>query len=164
MVNLAEEQTKMVKSTFFAVKTTGGQERTVANFVYTRVTNRNMPVYSVIQLDTQKGYIYVEAKTAHAVDQAIHGFKHVKGRVPGTIQPQDIERLIVTKSVISELNVDDEVEVIAGPFKGMRARVQRIERSKEEVTIVLLDAPYQLPVTVDAKYLKIVKKAKEGGE
>lgn len=161
---MAEEQAKVIKSTFFAVKTTGGQERTVANFVYTRVMNREMPVYSIIQLDAQKGYIYVEAKTAHAVDQAVYGFKHVKGRVPGTIQPQDIERLLITKSVISELNVNDEVEVIAGPFKSMKAKVQRIERAREEVTIVLLDAPYQLPVTVDAKYLKIVKRAKEGGK
>lgn len=160
---MEKEQGKTFKSSFYAVKTTGGQERIVANFVYTRVVQRKIPVSAIIQLDTQKGYIYMEAKTAHSVDEAIYGFKHVKGRIQGTIQHQDIERLLIMKSVISELDVGDEVEVISGPFKGMKAKVNRIEQAREEVTIVLLDAPYQLPVTVDAKYLKIVKKAK-GGE
>ena len=41
-----------------------------------------------------------------------------------------------------------------GPFKGMNATVSRVDHEKEEATVVLLDAAYQLPVTVDANYLK----------
>ena len=46
------------------------------------------------------------------------------------------------------------VEIIGGPFKGMKATITRVDHEKEEATVILLDAPYQLPVTVDANYLK----------
>ena len=36
----------------------------------------------------------------------------------------------------------------------MKATITRIDHEKEEATVILLDAPYQLPVTVDANYLK----------
>ena len=55
---------------------------------------------------------------------------------------------------MSELSVNQIVEIIGGPFKGMKATVTRIDHDKEEATVILLDAPYQLPVTVDANYLK----------
>jgi transcriptional antiterminator NusG len=44
--------------------------------------------------------------------------------------------------------------VIAGPFKSMKAKITRVDYEKQEATVVLLDSPYQIPVTVDANYLK----------
>ena len=38
----------------------------------------------------------------------------------------------------------------------MKATVQRVDQEKEEAVVILLDAPYQLPVTVDANHLKKV--------
>jgi transcriptional antiterminator NusG len=46
------------------------------------------------------------------------------------------------------------VEVVAGPFKSMKAKVIRVDIEKQEATVVLLDSPYQIPVTVDANYLR----------
>ena len=51
--------------------------------------------------------------------------------------------------------MDSIVEITGGPFKGMNATVSRVDHEKEEATVVLLDAAYQLPVTVDANYLKL---------
>jgi transcriptional antiterminator NusG len=56
--------------------------------------------------------------------------------------------------VVTELNIDDIVEVSAGPFKSMKAKITRVDYEKQEVTVLLLDSPYQIPVTVDANYLK----------
>ena len=143
----------------FAVKTTGGQERTVANSASNRIALKNKAIYSILVLDTLKGYIFLEAENAQIVGESVGGLKHAKSQIPGVIQFQDIEKFLVTKSVISELGIDDIVEVVAGPFKGMRAKINRIERGRSEVTVILLDAAYQLPVTIDADYLKIVQKA-----
>jgi len=41
----------------------------------------------------------------------------------------------------------------------MKATITRIDVEKEEATVVLLDASYQLPVTVDANYLKLAPGA-----
>lgn len=147
-------------SSIFPVKTTGGQERTVATFVANRALQKKKPIYSVLALDTWKGYVLFEAPNSQVVDESIQGFKHVRSKIPGMMQYSDIERFLVTKSMVAELDEGDIVEIVAGPFKSMRAKISRVEQSKQEVTVVLLDTPYQLPVTVDAAYLKVVEKAK----
>ena len=147
-------------SSIFPVKTTGGQERTVATFVANRAIQKKKPLYSILALDTWKGYVLFEAPNSQVVDESIQGFKHVRSKIPGMMQYQDIEKFLVTKSMVAELGDGDIVEIVAGPFKTMRAKISRVEQAKQEVTVVLLDTPYQLPVTVDAAYLKIVEKAK----
>lgn len=142
------------------MKTTGGQERTVATFVANKAMQKKKPIYSILALDTWKGYVLFEAPNSQVVDECIQGFKHVRSKIPGMMQFQDIEKFLVTKSMVAELSDGDIVEIVAGPFKTMRAKISRIEPAKQEVTVVLLDTPYQLPVTVDAAYLKIVEKAK----
>ena len=74
----------------------------------------------------------------------------------GELQFSEIENYLIKKSTVSELAVDGTVEIIGGPFKGMKATITRVDHDKEEATVILLDAPYQLPVTVDANYLKAV--------
>ena len=147
-------------SRFFAVKTTGGQEKSVASFVALRLQQKQTSVYSIVVLDNMKGYVFVEAPNAQVVTESVSGFKHVKGQIPGIIPFNDIEQFLTPSPVITELKVEDIVELMGGPFKGMRARVTRVELGRSEATIILLDAPYQLPVTVDAAYLKVVEKAK----
>lgn len=148
------------QSSIYPVKTTGGQERTVATFVANKAMQKKKPIYSILALDTWKGYVLFEAPNSQVVDESIQGFKHVRSKIPGMMQFQDIEKFLVTKSMVAELSDGDIVEIVAGPFKTMRAKISRIESAKQEVTVVLLDTPYQLPVTVDAAYLKIVEKAK----
>ncbi|MFN3621488.1 MAG: transcription elongation factor Spt5 [Nitrososphaerales archaeon] len=152
-----------IGSRFFAVKTTGGQEKTVANYAYNTLIRRPKPIYSILVLEGMKGYVLFEAPNAQVVIETVMGFKHVRSTVQGMMLFSDIERFLVSKPTISELNVNDIVEIIAGPFKGMKARIDRLEVSRGEATIVLLDAPYQLPVTVDANYLKLLKKTDGGG-
>jgi transcriptional antiterminator NusG len=148
------------QTSIYPVKTTGGQERTVATFVANRAIQKKKPIYSILALDTWKGYVLFEAPNSQVVDESIQGFKHVRSKIPGMMQYQEIEKFLITKSMVAELNDGDIVEIVAGPFKTMRAKITRIEQTKQEVTVVLLDTPYQLPVTVDAAYLKVVEKAK----
>ncbi|MHB8567658.1 MAG: transcription elongation factor Spt5 [Nitrososphaerales archaeon] len=153
-----------ITSRIFAVKTTGGQEKTVAKFVGDRLEKKKQEgkesqVYSILVLEAQKSYVFFEAPNAQVVSDSISGFKHVKGMVPGYIQFSDIEKFLVDKSIISDVGVNDIVEIVAGPFKGMKARINRVEPQRSEVTVMLLDAPYQLPVTVDVGFIKIVSRA-----
>jgi transcriptional antiterminator NusG len=107
----------------------------------------------------------VEAEGPHFVEEAIAGIRHVRSRIPGVVSFSEIERYIVRKPVIEELIENDIVEVTGGPFKGMRAKITRIDKSKGEVTLELLEASFTLPITVHSDYVKLVEKAKtEGGE
>jgi transcriptional antiterminator NusG len=56
------------------------------------------------------------------------------------------------------------VEVTGGPFKGMRAKITRVDKSKEEVTLELLEATFTLPITVHSDYVRLVEKAEGESE
>ncbi len=144
-----------IKSHLFAIRTTGGQEKVVLNLLQNRVRTQNINIQSVLLVDNLKGYVVLEAVDVNQAFMAIQGIRHIRGQLRGELEFKDIEGYLVKKSTVSELAVDKVVEIIGGPFKGMKATVTRIDHDKEEATVILLDAPYQLPVTVDANYLKI---------
>jgi transcriptional antiterminator NusG len=160
MTKSEEQPTKI-----FAVKTTTGQERNVAKLITARIEMNNIPIKAILVPETLRGYVFVEAEGPHFVEQAIAGIRHVRSRVPGVVSFSEIERYIVRKPVIEELSENDIVEVTGGPFKGMRAKITRIDKSKAEVTLELLEATFTLPITVHSDYVKLVEKTKtDGGE
>ncbi len=144
-----------IKSHLFAIRTTGGQEKVVLNLLQNRVRTQDIKIQSVLLVDNLKGYVVLEAIDVNQAFMAIQGVRHIRGQLRGELEFKDIEGYLVKKSTVTELAVDKVVEIIGGPFKGMKATVTRIDHDKEEATVILLDAPYQLPVTVDANYLKI---------
>ncbi|MCX8171195.1 MAG: transcription elongation factor Spt5 [Candidatus Bathyarchaeota archaeon] len=148
-----EESTRI-----FAVSTTVGQELNVAKIIMGRVEVNNIPVKAMLIPENLKGYIFIEAEGPHWVERATANIKHVKSRVPGVLPFSEIEKYIVVKSVIDELDIDDIVEIVSGPFRGMRAKITDIDRGKGEVTIELLEATFTLPVTVHADYVRLISK------
>ncbi|UCG36593.1 MAG: transcription elongation factor Spt5 [Candidatus Bathyarchaeota archaeon] len=150
-----------IPTSVFAVRTTAGQEKNVANLIALRIESSKLPIKAILVPELLKGYVFVEAEGPHSVEEAIAGIKHVRSRVPGIVSFSEIEKYVVVKPVIEELDVDDVVEVISGPFKSMRAKITRIDKTKSEVTLELLEATFTLPITVHADYVKIVEKAKK---
>lgn len=144
-----------VKSHLFAIRTTGGQEKVVMNLLENKIKMKKINVQSVLLVDNLKGYVVLEAVDANDAFNAIQGIRHIRGQLRGELEFKDIEGYLVKKSTVSELSVDSVVEIIGGPFKGMKATITRVDHEKEEATVILLDASYQLPVTVDANYLKL---------
>jgi len=148
----------------FAVRTTTGQEKNVAKLVSAKVKMNSIPIKAILVPETMRGYVFMEADGPHLVEEAIAGIKHVRSRVPGIISFPEIERFIIRKPVIEELSERDIVEVTGGPFKGMRAKITRVDKSKEEVTLELLEATFTLPITVHSDYVRLVEKAESEAE
>src|SRR5215207_6556259 len=137
-------------SKFFAIRITGGQENVVANILQNKINSKRISLRSILILENFKGYVIVEAPDSNIAYDALYGVRHVRGQIRGDLPFSDL----VKKPVVTELSIDDTVEVIAGPFKSMKAKIIRVDYEKQEATVVLLDSPYQIPVTVDANYLK----------
>src|ERR671919_29915 len=152
--NTQEELKPALDSKFYAIRITGGQEQVVANILQNKINTKKIKILSILVLDNFKGYIIVEAPDSNVAFEALHGVRHVRGQIRGELPFKDIEGYLVKKPVVTELNIDDTVEVIAGPFKAMKAKITRVDYEKQEATVILLDSPYQIPVTVDANYLK----------
>ena len=143
-------------SHLFAVRTTGGQEKIVMRLLEARIKMEKINIQSVLLLSDLKGYVVVEAHDVSAMFDAIQGIRHIRGQLRGELTYKEIDKYLIKKSTVSELAVENTVEIIGGPFKGMKATITRLELEKEEATVILLDATYELPVTVDANYLKLV--------
>ncbi len=158
-LRMAEEKT--FSTSVFAIRTTAGQEKNVANLIAIRIESAKLPVKAVLVPEMLKGYVFVEAEGPHFVEEAIAGIKHVRSRVPGIVTFSEVERYIVVKPVIEELDAGDVVEIISGPFKGMKAKITRIEKTRSEVILELLEATFTLPITVHADYVKVVEKTKK---
>jgi len=151
-----------ISTAIFAVRITAGQEKNVAKLIAAKTETYKLPIKAILVPEMLKGYVFIEADGPHFVEEAIAGIKHVRSRVPGIVSFSEVERYILVKPVIEELDIEDLVEVVGGPFKGMRAKITRIDRTKEEVTLELLEATFTLPITVHADYVKLVEKAKKG--
>jgi transcriptional antiterminator NusG len=149
------ELSQEVKPHLFAVRTTGGQEKVVMNLLQNKIKTSKVSLLSVLLVDNLKGYIVIEAKDANSAFDALQGIRHIRGQLRGELDFKDIEGYLVTKNNAPQIAIDNIVEIIGGPFKGMKATVTRVDNDKQEATVILLDAPYQLPVTVDSNYLKI---------
>jgi len=152
----AEAEPTDENSHLFAVRTTGGQEKIVMRMLEARLKMGTVDLQSVLLLDDLKGYVVVEAQNVSSMFNAIQGLRHVRGQLRGELGYNEIEKYLVKKSVVTELEIDKTVEIVGGPFKGMKATVSRVDKEKEEATVVLLDAAYELPITVDANYLKLI--------
>jgi len=144
-----------IKSHLFAIRTTGGQEKVVMRLLEAKANANQINIQSVFWVSDLKGYVVVEAVNPSDAYLAVEGVRHIRGQLRGELAFEDIEGYLIKKSTVSTLAVDSIVEITAGPFKGMKATITRIDVDKEEATVVLLDASYQLPVTVDANYLKL---------
>jgi len=154
---------KNIEPLIYAVRTTAGQEKNAAELIEVKAKVNNLPVTSILAPETLRGYIFIEASGPHVVEEVISGIKHIKSRVSGRVQLSDVEKYLTTKPIIEELDVGYIVEITGGPFKGMKARITRINKVKQEATIELLEAIFTLPITVHADYLKLIEKTAKKG-
>ena len=62
------------------------------------------------------------------------------------------------------IEVGDIVEMIGQTFKGEKAKVIRIDKTKGEIVVSLLGASVPIPVTVKIDNVKVIRREKEESE
>ena len=142
----------------FAIRTTAGQEQNVALLIERRCNSKKIPIKAVVSPKAVRGYVFLEASGPNIVNIAIEEVKHIKGWVPGKVKFEDIVKFILPKPVVDTIGINDKVEIIAGPFKSMQAKITLVDKAKSSVTLELLEAPYTLPITVHAEQVKLISR------
>ena len=77
--------------------------------------------------------------------------------VKGETTFPEIEHFLTPKPIVSGIVEGDIVELIAGPFKGEKGRVQQIDEGKEEITVELFEAMVPIPVTVRGDSVRVIE-------
>ncbi len=150
------------KSAIFAVKTTANQERSVANMISMVTRKEQLDIRSVLVPEELKGYVLVESPMLEIVEQAITNIPHAKAVVRGASSVAEVQHFLAPKPTVTGISEGDIVELTAGPFKGEKARVKRIDAAKEEITVELSEAMVPIPVTVRGDIVRVLSKEERG--
>jgi len=150
------------KSAIFAVKTTANQERSVANMIAMVTRKEQLDIRSVLVPEELKGYVLVESPMQEIVEQAITNIPHAKAVVRGASSIAEVQHFLAPKPTVTGISEGDIVELTAGPFKGEKARVKRIDEAKEEITVELSEAMVPIPVTVRGDIVRVLSKEERG--
>jgi len=155
-VAVVEETTSNV----YTVKTTLGRENVVMDFLASRIQAQSIPIKAFMHPPELKGYIFVEGNVED-VQHAIQGIPHIRGLINRPVELNKLQQFLVAKVVSIELNIGDIVEILTSPFKGDKARVARVDKTKNEVTLELLEAGVPIPVKVNMEFVKVLEKVGE---
>ena len=149
----------------YALRTTANREDQVMSFVTSNVTRKKLEVYSVIRPHGMRGYIFLEAGSRSDAEQAAFGVPYARGILPNIIQYNEIEHML--EQVKKEMNIqkNDIAEIISGPFKREKCKITRIDKTKEEVVVELLEAAVPIPITVKMDAVRVIRRdTEEGGD
>jgi transcriptional antiterminator NusG len=144
------------RHSMLAVKTQIGHERSVADTLAARA--ENIGVHTIICPAPLRGYVIVEAMNTDRLAEVVKGIRRARGIVQGEMDFAEIEHYLTPKPLVSGIVEGDIVELIAGPFKGEKARVQLIDEPKEEITVELFEALVPIPVTVKGDSVRVIEK------
>ena len=144
----------------FTVRTTVGQESLVVDILANKIRKEDLNIYTFCVIPGLKGYILVEADNEMTVRRGIANTPHIKGRgiVGGEVKLEELSSLLEAKPLMKSIKAGQKVELIAGPFKGEKGRVMRVNDTKEEVTVEMLEAAVRIPVTIKAEHIRILKE------
>jgi transcription termination/antitermination protein NusG len=153
-----------MESELFTLRTTANREDQVLDFVAANVDKKGLHVYSLFRPHGLRGYIFVEARSRTDAEEACVGVPYARGLLHGNVNYEEVEHMLEQAKIVVDIRKNDIAEIIAGPFKREKARVVRIDESKEEVVVELLEAAVPIPITVKLDSIKVIRREDEEEE
>ncbi|MDR1819743.1 MAG: transcription elongation factor Spt5 [Methanobrevibacter sp.] len=151
-------------NSIYALKTSAGQERNVARMLAGKAMESGIDIVAIIVPESLKGYILVESSTKIDMRNPVLKIPHLRGLVENrgagdsTISFEEVKKFLRPEPIISSIMKGSIVELVSGPFKGERAKIVRIDESREEAVLELIEAAVPIPVTVKADQIRIIQK------
>ncbi len=145
----------------FVLRTTANREDQVMDFLVSNVEKKKLEIYALVRPHGLRGYIIVEAKSRQDAEQACQGITYSKGIIPKPLDYSEIEHMLEQAKAEFNIQKEDIVEIISGPFKREKAKVKKIDKTKEEVVVELLEATVPIPITVKLDSVKVIRRENE---
>lgn len=148
-------------SEIYTLKTTANREEQVLDFVVSNIKKKELNVYSIFHPHGMRGYIFIEAETKDDAQRSYQGVPYAKGLLRAPVSYQEVEHMLEQAKAQMNIQNKDIVEIISGPFKGEKARVTRIDETKEEIVLELLESAVPIPITVKLDSVKVIRRDTE---
>jgi len=155
------EAPEVFTNRIFAIKTTSKQERTVADNILKAIETKatDIKVTAIIAPNELQGYVLVETpEERNRVEQLVEMVAHARALAKGQTTLAEVGHFLIPKPVVAGIDEGTIVELIAGPFKGEKAVVKRVDSAKEEITVELYESVVPIPITVRGDNVRVVEK------
>jgi transcriptional antiterminator NusG len=144
--------------TIYILRTTVGRESQVLDFLASNA-KKVKGVSALLFPHGMAGYILIEADNLDVIKQISMGVPYVGGVLRTPIKIEEIESMIEFKPEQVDIHKGDIVQIIAGPFRGEKAKITRIDLQKSQVILELLEAAVPIPITINLDSVKVITKA-----
>ena len=135
-----------------------GQEKSLAKLADLKGSKVDSGVYAVLLSEAHKGYAFVEGDSQMKVEVSLAGVKPLSARAVGTdaVPIEELSSLLNPRPAIEGLEIGAIVQIVDGPFKGLKAKLTRVEDSSQDITVEVLESSMTLPIRIHADYVKKV--------
>ena len=155
------DETSEEKSLIFTLKTQVGKEKNTADLINSRAQKSKIDIPAILVTPELRGYIFVEGFDEELFKNVIKTMSYARNMLDGDTPIDQIEHFLTPTSAVAKITEGDIVEMVAGPFRGEKAKITHIDYSKEEITVELLDSMVPIPITVRGEQVRVIKRKEE---
>ena len=155
----------IASQSIMVLKTQIDQERSLAETLYLKAvaeaqSNATKPkdIYAILSPAGLRGYVFVEGMNTDRLREKTRDIKKARSFIDGETDIEEVGPYLIPMSAVVGIVEGDIVELVNGPFKGEKARVQQIDPAKEEITVELIEAMVPIPVTVKGDSVRVIEK------
>ncbi len=147
------------------LKTQVGQERRVAEALGNKARRFGVPILSLLAPAELRGYVFIETTDPIRVEKGVRGISYARSLIKdANNQPRDtpfaeIAHFLTPVSAVAKIAEGDIVELVSGPFRGEKAKVTRVDDTKEEITVELIESMVPIPITVKGEHVRVLQKS-----
>lgn len=140
------------------LKTQIDQERSVVDSLNAKALLGEKDIYAILSPSNLRGYIFVEGMNTDRMREKARDIRKARSFIGGDTTLMEIDHYLTPLSTVVGIAEGDLVELISGPFKGEKARVQHIDQGKEEIRVELIEAMVPIPLTVNGDSVRVIEK------
>jgi transcriptional antiterminator NusG len=156
---LAEEtENKGASTHIYGLRTTANREDQVMDFIVSNAEKKKLDVFCVIRAHGMRSYIFVEAASRTDAEQVAFNVPYARGVLPSEINYSEIEHMLEQVKKAVNIQKGDIAEIISGPFKREQCKITRIDKTKEEVVVELLESAVPIPLTLKIDAVKVIRR------
>jgi len=162
------EPAPLTGTQMLVLKTQVGQERRVAEALGNKARRFGIPILGLLAPSEMRGYVFIETTDPIRAEKGVRGVSYARSLIkdPSTGQPRDapfaeIAHFLTPVSAVAKIAEGDIVELVSGPFRGEKAKVTRVDDTKEEITVELIESMVPIPITVKGEHVRVLEKGSQ---
>ena len=111
------------ESYIFTIKTQVGKEQNAADLINSRADKSKLDIPAILATPELRGYIFVEGFDEERLKNVLKTVSYARNMLEGDIPIDQIEHFLTPASAVAKITEGDTVEMVAGPFRGEKAKI-----------------------------------------